>query len=60
MTEGRVTIIVTKDQAESVTVIPDSPPPLESVSGTATYDTVSGPGIGIQFFRELKDEGYDE
>ncbi|MCD4781773.1 MAG: DUF2341 domain-containing protein [Candidatus Omnitrophica bacterium] len=60
MTEGRATIIVTDDQVESVTVIPFSTPTLESVSGTATYGSVSGSGIGIQFFRELKDERQDD
>ncbi len=55
MSQGKANMIVNDNQAESVTVMPKSNPFLEPVSGTATFGTISGRGIGIQMYREIKD-----
>jgi len=60
MGRGKSSIIVNNNQAESVTINPVSTPKLKSISGTATFGTVSRTGLGIQIYRELKEEGYEE
>lgn len=60
ITGGSATIYVEDNQAETVTVIPESTPILTAVSGTATFGTVSGSGVGIQNWREIKEPGYEE
>jgi len=59
MTEGRATIIINDDQAESVTITPSSTPELEPVSGIATFGTISGTGLGVQIYRELKEKSFE-
>ena len=54
-TEGVAVIEVTNNQAEVVTVSPASSPTLTPISGTATFGTVAGSGIGVDLWRELKD-----
>ena len=57
---GAATIQVTDNQAETVTVVPTSNPVLTPVAGTATFGTISGAGVGIQVWREIKDKSYEE
>ncbi len=54
--EGRATIIVNDSQAEEVIVIPKSDPVLNPISGVATFGTAAKTGVGIQMYRELKNE----
>ena len=56
---GRATVIVNDDQAESVSVTAVSDPVLSPISGTATFGTISGSGLGIQVYRELKEKSDD-
>ncbi|GEM_PF-4930089 len=52
---GIATITVTDDSAEVVTVTPSSVPELSVETGTVTFGTVSGAGVGIQIWREVKE-----
>jgi len=55
VTEGIATITLTNTEAESVTVTPSSTPSLTATSGTVRFGTVSGGGVGIQLWREIKE-----
>ncbi len=56
MDMGQAVIMVNNSEAETVEVIPSSKPILRVETGTVTFGTVSGTGIGIQMYREVKDE----
>jgi hypothetical protein len=56
MDMGQATITISDTEAETVEVIPSSKPILRVEPGTATFGTVSSTGIGIQMYREVKDE----
>ena len=55
MSGGKASIIVNDNQAETITVTAESEPVLPAISGKATFGTVSGRGIGVQMYREIKD-----
>ena len=53
MKNGGTTIYVTDNEAETVTVTPSATPTLKAVSGKVRFGTVSGSGIGIDYWREI-------
>ncbi len=57
VTDGQATIVLEDTEPETVTVTPSSTPTLTAVSGTVRFGTVSGSGVGIQLWRELRGPG---
>jgi len=61
VTNGFAAIIIRDTEAETVTVTPLSTPVLFAVSGTVRFGTVSGSGVGVQLWREIrKPKEYEE
>lgn len=54
VTDGVATITLKDTEAETVTVTPSATPTLTAVSGTVRFGTVSGSGVGIQLWREIR------
>ena len=61
VTDGIATFTIKDTEAETVTVAPSATPTMTAVSGTVRFGTVSGSGVGIQLWREIRGrEGYEE
>ena len=56
MEDGIATITVTNTEPEQVTVSADSDPRLTSEDGIINFGSIRGTGIGIEYWREIKDE----
>jgi len=54
VTNGVGEISITNNEGEAVTVTPISSPILNPISGTITFGTVSGTGVGVQLWREIR------
>jgi len=61
VTDGIATFTIKDTEAETVTVAPSATPTMTAVSGTVRFGTVSGSGVGIQLWREIRGrEGYEQ
>ena len=60
VTDGIATITVKDTEPETVTVTPSASPTMTAVSGTVRFGTVSGSGVGIQLWREIRGPSYEE
>jgi hypothetical protein len=61
VSSGIATITIKNTEAETVTVTPSATPTMTAVSGTVRFGTVSGAGVGIQLWREIRGGGgYEE
>jgi hypothetical protein len=58
--DGIATITIKDTEPETVTVTPSATPTMTAVSGTVRFGTVSGSGIGVQLWREIRGSGYEE
>lgn len=61
VTGGVASIILKNTEAEIVTVTPSASPTLTAIAGTIRFGMVSGSGVGVQLWREIRGStGYEE
>jgi hypothetical protein len=61
VSSGIATITIKNTEAETVTVTPSATPTMTATAGTVRFGTVSGSGVGIQLWREIRGrQGYEE
>jgi len=54
VTGGIATITIKNTEAETVTVTPSATPTMTATAGTVRFGTVSGSGVGVQLWREIR------
>lgn len=54
VTNGVGEITITDTEGETVTVTPLSTPTLTPISGSVTFGTISGTGLGVELWREIR------
>lgn len=60
VSQGSALISVTDSEAETVTITAIAEPSLVSVAGLVRFGTVSGGGIGVQYWREIQGAGLNQ
>jgi hypothetical protein len=60
VTDGIATITIKDTEPETVTVTPSATPTMTATAGTVRFGTVSGSGVGIQLWREIRGQTAEE
>ena len=60
VSSGIATITIKNTEAETVTVTPSATPTMTATAGTVRFGTVSGSGVGIQLWREIRGQTSEE
>ena len=60
VSSGIATITIKNTEAESVTVTPSATPTMTATAGTVRFGTVSGSGVGVQLWREIRGQASEE